>query len=95
MNTENLDETKMVYWAQLLTKEVTRLITSKRPAEKEILCGAIAALANVLVIMVTKMVGRERAPDVVALALAGSFKNVNQLIDETEANEKRADTKAS
>jgi hypothetical protein len=88
---EGLDQEKMLHWAQVLTKEITLTITSKRPAEQEVLCGATAALANVMVIMVTKMVGKERAPDTISYALAGAFKQVNQLIAEIE-NEKHTDT---
>jgi hypothetical protein len=90
---ETLDQDKMVFYASKLTKDISKLITSQRPACMEVLAGGTAACANVLVIMVTKMVGKEKAPDIVARALSTAFRGINEAIAEQEENEKHTNTK--
>lgn len=89
-----LDKDRMNYFTNKYILEITRLITGNRHMEKEQSCGAVAALANILVIMVTRLAGKERAPDIVALALSSAFRDVGPMIEEVE-NEKHTNTKTS
>lgn len=69
---EPLDMDKMAEYADQFIVDFTEVITSK-PRSKEMSSAAVAALAAMIAIVTTKLVGAEKAPDIIALAVANAL----------------------
>lgn len=70
---EPLDKETMSMWAAVLSLEITELIC-KKERSKEMHAGAIAALADILVLISCKMCGYKTAQEIVPMAIAHGFK---------------------
>lgn len=71
MSEEGLDTDKIGPYADMFTEEISNLIISK-PRSKEMTCGAIMALANLLV-MITRYVmknDKDKALDIITAAIS-------------------------
>lgn len=78
MEESDLDLEKVGHHAARLSKLVTRLITSGERS-KEATCGAIMAMANILVMMICIVVkDRAQAVDVLTAALSRAFRAFDQ-----------------
>ncbi len=79
-----MDKEKMEKYAGELIKDFTLIVASKKPRCGEVLGGAIAAAAHILVIVATRISKGDQAKalELVTTAISVSFKLVHQCEEE-------------
>lgn len=88
---EPLDTEELTKCEGEMMKKITRLI-SLQPKSKEMAAASAVALANVMIMILITMVGREKAVEYAALIISRSFQILS---DYKFSHEKDTDTKAS
>jgi hypothetical protein len=75
-NDEPLDVEKIAGFTTVLIKDFIKVITSK-PSSKEMSCAALSASAHVLVILAQRIVGPDRAVDIISTAISHAFEGLS------------------